>query len=189
MARRGWLLLALLMAPAAAPAQSRFGELRVMGMLGWAPDPDDPEDPLPPVEAGYLAGAAASFSFIRGRLSAGPEAFLLLGSDRRVYQFGGVARIGFGAAPLRPFLALGAGQYFWDHKSTFFPPSGTPAPPSWNSDRQAFTGSLGGGVQAGAAGSALSAVLEVRFHKSLSTHEFLGARDLVTLGLGGRIAW
>jgi hypothetical protein len=177
------------MVPAAASAQSRFGELRVMGMLGRAPDPDDPEDPLPPVEAGDLAGAGASFSFIMGRLSLGPEAALLLGSDRRVYQFGGVARVGFGSGPFRPFLVLGAGQYFWDHKSTYYPPSGTPPPPSWNSDRQAFTGSLGGGLQAGAAGSPLSAVLELRFHKSLSTHDFLGARDLVSLGVGGRVAW
>jgi len=41
----------------------------------------------------WAAGISASLSFIHGSIGAGPEAMVLRGSERRMYQLGGVARL------------------------------------------------------------------------------------------------
>jgi hypothetical protein len=189
-----WIVLGLVLFPCAAEAQRRIGEVRVAAIGGWAPaaHPISQENPLGPVAGRYLGGGGLSLTFISGRVSAGPEAILLRGSDRKVYQFGVVGRIGFGHGTLRPYLLAGAGEYFWGRRFVPPPPPGFPGPaqaPIWDTDRQCLTGSVGGGVLIGTPFSPVSLVGEVRFHASFSDDVTAGRRSLLTTSVGTRIAW
>jgi hypothetical protein len=65
-----------------------------------------------------------------------------------------------------------------------------PSPaPIWDTDRHYLTGNAGGGVLIGTPLSRVSFMAEVRLHVSLAGDSTAGPRNLVTTGLGGRIAW
>lgn len=186
----GLLLIALGAAvlPAPTHAQGSTGEFRLTAVAGAALRPSDAH---PPVEAdgppggGILAGLSGSFSFVHGKLSAGPEAMLLWGSDRRMYELGGVARFTLQEGPVRPYLLLGAGHYSWDRRMVLsFDPS---AGPVWVRDKTYVTGNAGGGLVIGFRRVALS--FELRGHKSLGYDEFFGSRDMLSFGAGGRVSW
>jgi hypothetical protein len=164
----------------------------VIGACAPAPHLTSQADPLGPVEGRYLGGGCISLTFISGRLSAGPEAILLRGSDRRVHELGVVGRIGFGHRPVRPFILAGAGGYSWDRR--FVPPTppdftGPSPAPIWDTDRHYLTGNLGGGVLVGRPLSRVSFIAELRFHASFGEEVTAGSRNLVTTNVGGRIAW
>jgi hypothetical protein len=83
---------------------------------------------------------------------------------------------------------LGAGFYYWDRPISIDVPP-TPAFRSWGSDVSLVSVSVGGGVSLGAPGRRLAATAEARFHRTLARPEFTGPRSMVTLALGGRVAW
>jgi len=189
----GWIVLGLVLSPCAAQAQRRIGEVRAVVIGSWAPAAHaSSQDPLGPVAARYLGGGGLSLTFISGRVSAGPEAILLRGSDRSLYQFGVVGRIGFGHGALRPYLLAGAGEYFWRRR--FVPPrppdfTGPAQAPIWDTDRHYPTGSVGGGVLIGTPFSPVSFVAELRFHSSFSEDVVAGRRNLLSTSVGARVAW
>ncbi len=110
---RVWRGLALLVlgVPAGSAAQTSIGEIRLQIVAGVAPAPGGVKAPpdFPPPEGRALAGIAAGLSFIHRALSAGPEAIVLRGSDRRMYALGGVARVNLSTGRVRPFVLVGAG--------------------------------------------------------------------------------
>jgi hypothetical protein len=114
----GILGAALLLVSSRGSAQTTIGEFRLMAVGGAALRATGalaaPEFPPPGGRA--LGGVIAGLSFVRGSLSMGPEAMLLRGSDRRMYQLGGVARLGFAKGIVRPFVVVGGGVYGWDRK-------------------------------------------------------------------------
>ena len=135
-----------------------------------------------------MAGLAGDISFVAGSFRLGPEGFFLRGPDRRVWSLGGVARYEVGTLHIRPYGMFGAGVYYWDRPVTIDVPP-TPAFDSWGSDVSLGSVSVGGGVSLGAPGRRLAATAEVRYHRTLARPEFTGARSMVTLALGGRVAW
>ena len=183
----GILAGVMLGAPGRLVAQATIGEFRLLGVAGGAFRPANADSPadFPPPGARGLAGVSASLSFIHDGLSVGPEAMVLRGSDRRMYELGGVARLHVGRGQVRPFILVGAGWYGWDRKmvQSFDPAAGA----VWTGDRTSFTGNVGGGVTIGTGRTAV--VLEVRGHKSLDHDEFFGSRDMVSISAGGRVSW
>ena len=135
-----------------------------------------------------MAGVAGDFSFVAGRFRLGPEGFVLRGPDRRVWSVGGVARSEAGSSRVRPYGLLGAGLSWWDRPIVIAVPP-TPAFRSWGSDVNLVSISVGGGLSLGAPGARVAATAEVRVHRTLERPEFTGARSMVSLGVGGRIAW
>jgi hypothetical protein len=127
-------------------------------------------------------------SFIAGRLRVGPEGLVLRGPERRVWSLGGIARYELGSSGVRPYGLLGAGHYFWDREYMLENPPFEPSP-TWGSDVNLFSMSLGGGVNIGAPGGRLSAIAELRLHRNLQNKEQTGSRSMVSMGLGGRVAW
>ena len=185
------LLFATVVAASPMAAQSSTGEFRLLGFAAYAPEVSRAagfQDPAGPPESSSMAGAAGDFSFVAGRFRLGPEGFVLRGSDRRVWSFGGVARYEAGSSGFRPFGVLGAGLYSWDRPSSIDVPP-TPAFRSWGSDVSLVSLSVGAGVSLGARGRRLAAIAEARVHRTLARPEFTGARSMVTFGLGGRFAW
>ncbi len=85
----------VLAAPRSGLAQTSIGELRIQLGAGSALRPGGVHAPadFPPPIGRALAGISASLSFIHHDLSAGPEVMLFRGSDRRMYELGGVARL------------------------------------------------------------------------------------------------
>lgn len=194
--RTAWLPAAGILAclPGAARAQDRIGEIRIVAIGGWAAavHPAVPGDPIGPPAGRLVGGGGLSLTFIAGGLSGGPEAMVLRGSDRRVHELGVVGRIGFGRRSVRPFLAAGVGEYFWDRRFVPPPPPDFTGPnpePVWESDRHHVTGNIGGGVLIGTPLARLSLTAEVRLHASLFEDDTAGPRRLVTTSVGGRIAW
>ena len=183
----GILAGVMLAAPGRLVSQATIGEFRLTGVAGGAFRPGDSDSPpeFPPPGARGLAGVSASLSFVHDGISLGPEAMVLRGSDRRMYELGGVARLQAVRGRVKPFILVGAGWYMWDRKmvQSFDPAAGA----VWTSDRTTFTGNLGGGVTIGSGRTAV--VLEVRGHKSLDHDEFFGSRDLLSIAAGGRVSW
>lgn len=172
-------------------AQSFTGEFRLLGLAAYAPEVSRAagfQDPSGPPESSPMAGAAGNISFITGRVRLGPEGFVLRGPDRRVWSVGGVARYEAGISRLRPYGLVGAGLAFWDRPIVIAVPP-TPAFGSWGSDASLVSVSVGGGVSLGGPGSRLVAIAEARYHRTPRRPEFTGPRSMVTLGVGGRIAW
>lgn len=192
--RAAGFLLAISAATATtALGQTRIGEVRMFGSVAWAPGasvPSLPPDGYPLARGRVMAGAGASLSFVSGDISAGPEALVLRGSDRKMFALGGVARLSVARGRLRPYLLLGAGVYSWNHKGTL--PSGWTSPgqptgPHWLGDVTQLAANAGGGVMVGR--KRLSLMLEVRGHKSLAEDESDGAHDALGLSVGGRVSW
>jgi hypothetical protein len=183
----GILLGVMLGAPAGLAAQGTIGEFRLLGVAGLALRPDNTTAPsdFPPPGARGLFGVSASLSFVHDGISLGPEAMVLRGSDRRMYELGGVARLHVGRGQVRPFILVGAGWYSWDRKmvQSFNPSAGA----VWTADKTYFTGNAGGGFIFGTGRAAL--VLELRGHKSLGHDEFFGSRDMFSISAGGRVSW
>lgn len=186
--RAGWVAAFLVLGiPLRGSAQISIGEVRLMGVAGFALRPDPAQEPagLPALPARTLPGLSASLSLIHRGFSVGPEAMVLRGSDRRMYALGGVARLQAGSGRLRPFILIGAGSYSWDRKMVLaFAPAGGAV---WTGDVTGFTGSLGGGLILGGRRTAM--VVEARGHKNLGHGPDFGARDLLTISAGGRFSW
>jgi hypothetical protein len=137
-----------------------------------------------------MAGAGASLSFVSGGISAGPEAVVLHGSDRKMFAVGGVARLGFAGGTLRPYLLIGAGVYTWNHKAALPPGFGSPGQPNgpmWLGDVTQWAGNAGGGVVVGR--ERVSLTMEVRGHKSLKGDAWAGSRGALGFSVGGRLSW
>ncbi len=188
------LFLTTLAAAGPLAAQSFTGEFRAIGVGAFAPAVSGAtgyQEPIGPPAGSPMAGVMADVSFITGRLRLGPEGIVLRGPERRVWSLGGVARYEFGTSSVRPFGVFGAGSYFWDREILLQQPPGLPGDPygSWGSDVHLFSLSGGGGVNLGAPGGRLAATAELRFHRTFSHREAIGARTMVSLGLGGRVAW
>lgn len=189
----GLWLVVLAVTGAPASAQGVIGEVRMLGTAAWAPGAaaaSGPAGGFPLPEGRTLAGASAGLSFVSGDVSAGPEALVLRGSDRKVFAVGGVARIGFARGAVRPYLLLGAGVYSWNYKAALppeFSSPGQPVTPFWLGDVTQWAGNAGGGVVVGR--ERLSLVVEFRGHKSLNRDEWSGSRDALALSVGGRVSW
>jgi hypothetical protein len=186
--RAGWILGALLLlGPARGSAQATIGEFRLSAVAGDALPATGahapPEFPSPGGRG--LGGVSAGLSFVHGNLSVGPEAMLLRGSDRRMYQLGGIARLGLAKGRVRPFVLVGGGVYGWDRK--MIAPFDSAAGARWTVDVTTFSGSAGGGVVLGA--RRLAIVVEARGHKSLGKKYDTGSRDLLSISAGGRFSW
>ena len=182
-------MTAAVVSPAAA--QSFTGEFRLLGVGAHAPAVSRRtgfQDPSGPPESSAMAGVAGDLSFVAGRLRLGPEGFVVRGPDRRVWSIGGVARYEAGSSRVRPYGLLGAGLVWWDRPIVIAVPP-TPAFRSWGSDVNLVSASVGGGLSLGVPGARLGATAEVRYHRSLKRPEFTGPRSMVSLGVGGRIAW
>jgi hypothetical protein len=183
------MLLAALGLAGPLEAQSFTGEFRVLPLGAHAGQPTLPpgnEDPNGSPAANTMGGVIGDVSFILGRFRLGPEAFVLRGTKRRVWGLGGLARYQLTGGSVRPYALLGAGWYFWDRPIVIDVP---PVYTSWGSDVNPLTMSVGGGLQLGARDSRLAAIAELRYHRTLQTQEFSGHRAMVSLGLGGRVAW
>lgn len=183
----GVLAVLLLVPPATAAAQGFTGEFRLLGVVGSALGSGNAGAPpeSPPPDPRTLVGISGSLSFIHGGLTLGPEAMVLRGSDRRMYELGGVARVLVGSGRARPYILLGAGHSSWDRKIIpSYDPAGRAA---WVGDHSGFSGNAGAGLVVGAGSAAL--VLEVRGHKSLSRDEFSRPRDMLSIAGGGRLSW
>lgn len=187
------LLLLCLVPATPLAAQSFTGEFRVQGIGAYAPSVGRSpgyQEPIGPPAGNGLAGFAGDLSFITGRFRLGPEGSVLRGSERRVWSLGGIARYELGSGNLRPYGLLGGGAYFWDRETLIdLPPEYGGPYPSWGSDASVFAISAGGGMILGVPGSRLAATAEVRFHQSFANDHYKGTRSLVTIGLGGRVAW
>ena len=172
-------------------AQSFTGEFRLLGVGAYAPSvgagPGN-QDPMGPPPSSPMAGIMGDLSFIAGRFRLGPEGFVLRGPDRRVWSVGGAARYELGGSDLRPFVVAGAGWYFWD-REIFIDVPPTPAFASWGSDVSSASLSGGGGLSVGTPGGRVAGTAELRFHRAFERPEFTGARTMVSLALGARIAW
>lgn len=183
------IFLAGLMLATASPAtgQARIGELRLLGVAGLALAPNRADEPpdFPPPSQGTVGGLSGSLSFMYRNFSLGPEAMVLRGSQRRMYELGAVARWSVGNGVVRPFVLAGGGVYSWDRKMVLpFNPSGIP---TWVGELTYLTGNVGGGLVLGTHSVAL--VLEVRAHKSLARKEDFGSRDMLSFSGGGRVSW
>lgn len=185
------LVLALLVAAGPLHGQSFTGEFRAVGIGAYAPQvdrrPGDTE-PIGPPGDSPMAGGMWDISFITGRLRVGPEGFVLRGPERRVWSLGGIARYELGTSAIRPYGLLGAGAYFWDSEYLADIPPYQPFR-TWGSDVNLISLSLGGGVNLGSPRGRLSGIAELRVHRSLQGKEQKGSRAMVSLGLGGRVAW
>jgi hypothetical protein len=187
------LALLLVASWAAGPlaAQSFTGEFRLLGVGAYAPSVSagsGNQDPMGPPRSSPMAGVMGDLSFIAGRFRLGPEGFVLRGPDRRVWALGGAARYELGGSEVRPFAVAGAGLYWWDREILIDVPP-TPAFASWGSDVNAFSLSGGAGLSLGTPGGRLAGISELRFHRTFKRPEFTGARTMVSLALGARIAW
>ena len=185
------VLLATIALASPATAQSFTGEFRLLGLAGYAPEVSRAsgfQDPSGPPESSPMGGVTGDLSFVAGRFRLGPEGFVLRGPDRRVWSVGGVARYEGGTSPVRPYGLLGAGLSWWDRPIVIAVPP-TPAFRSWGSDANLVSLSLGAGMIFGAPGARFGATAEFRFHRTLDRPEFTGPRSMITLGVGGRIAW
>ncbi|NOT06590.1 MAG: hypothetical protein HOP28_00115 [Gemmatimonadales bacterium] len=177
-----------------AAAQWRTGQVTVLGAGAYAPAvPNGPgwSPDYPPPGKDGMAGFNADLSFVVGRFSMGPEFGYFHGDHRRVLSVGGVTRWELAGGRLRPHAAAGGGAYFWDRTVTVQLPPGNPFPayPQWAGDDHYFTLNAGGGVTAGTPDRRFSAVAEVRAHRSFMTRGAGGQRVLLTIALGGRVAW
>lgn len=185
------LVLDLLAAAGLLSAQSFTGEFRALGIGAYAPQvdrrPGDTE-PIGPPNDSPMAGGMWDISFVTGRFRVGPEGFVLRGPERRVWSLGGIARYELGLSGIRPYGLLGAGAYFWDREYLLDIPPYEPSP-TWGSDLNLFSMSVGGGVNIGTRSGRLSAIAELRLHHNLQNEEPTGSRSMVSLGLGGRAAW
>ena len=185
-------LVLIITAASSASAQKPIGEVRLLGTAAWAPGAEVPpeagEYPFP--EGRAMVGAAAGLSFVSGRISAGPEALFLRGSDRKMFAVGGVARLQVARGIVRPYLLVGAGVYTWNHKAALPPEFTAPGPPGvqfWLGDVTQWAGNAGGGLVAGSRGFSLTA--EIRAHKSLNRNDWSGDRDALAISVGGRVSW
>jgi len=172
-------------------AQSFTGEFRLLGVGAYAPAVSagaGNQDPMGPPRSSAMAGVMGDLSFIAGRIRLGPEGFVLRGPDRRVWSLGGVARYQLGGSEVRPFVVAGAGAYWWD-REIFIDVPPTPAFASWGSDVNSLSLSGGAGLSLGTPGGRVAGTSELRFHRTFKQPEFTGARTMVTLALGARIAW
>jgi hypothetical protein len=179
----------------AAPLSAQFptGEIRIHAVGAFAPRVSDTTGYgylSGPPGGGAVAGLGGDLSFVAGRLRLGPEAQVLRGPSRRVWSLGGVARYEFGGGVVRLHGVFGAGAYFWSREIIIdlAPEFGGPYP-SWQSDVNYFSMSLGGGVTAGASGGRVAFITEFRVHRSFQSGGGTGIRSLLSLGVGGRIAW
>ncbi len=174
------LVLGLLAAAGPLAAQSFTGEFRALGVGAYAPSAGRAYAP----GGNNMAGVMGDLSFITGRFRLGPEGSVLRGSKRRVWSLGAVARYELRPSRVRPYGLVAAGMYFWDAQGVIDVP---PTPPftSWGSDVNPFSMSVGGGVTIGTPGGRTAATAELRFHHNLKRLP----RSLVSVGLGGRIAW
>jgi len=183
----GILAGVMLGTPVRLVAQATIGEFRLLGVAGVALRPGNANAPpdFPPPGARALTGISASLSFIHDGISLGPEVMVLRGSDRRMYELGGVARLQAMRGKVRPFILVGAGWYGWDRRmvQSFNPAAGA----VWTGDRTSFTGNVGGGFTFGTGRAVV--VLEVRGHKSLDHDEFFSSRDMLSVAGGGRVSW
>ena len=188
----GILAGVMLAAPARGVAQGSIGEFRLFGSAAWAPRPADaaPVSQLyGPPDGAVMAGLGASLSFITGPFAAGPEAMVFLSANRKVHQLGAVARVGFAAGPVRPYLLVGAGVYSWNQRKLVpFDPSspGQDWGPFWVGDVTHFSGNAGGGIIVGIRW--VSLVAEIRGHRSVSSGDE-GSRRALTISAGARAAW
>jgi hypothetical protein len=189
----GLWLVAFAVAAAPASAQGVIGEVRMLGTAAWAPGADVASRPAggyPLPKGRTLAGASAGLSFVSGGISAGPEALVLRGSDRKMFAVGGVARVGITRGAFRPYLLLGAGVYSWNHKAALPPALSSPgqgATAFWLGDVTQWAGNAGGGIAFGR--ERLSLLVELRGHRSLNQDDWSGTRDAVTFSVGGRVSW
>ena len=187
------LVLLLVASWAAGPlgAQSFTGELRLLGVGAYAPSVSagsGNQDPMGPPRSSPMAGVMGDLSFRTGRFRLGPEGLVLRGPDRRVWSLGGAARYELGGSEVRPFVVAGGGVYWWD-REIFIDVPPTPAFASWGSDVSSFSLSGGAGLSLGSPGRRLAGISELRFHRSFKQPEFTGARTMISLSLGARIAW
>ncbi len=172
-------------------AQRRIGELWLLGGAGHAASATrEPIADPRVIPGGTLGGGAASFAFVLGPFSLGPETMVFRGSERRLWTLGGVARLARPRGAVRPHLVLGAAHYGWDfrHPGFTFPPDVNPSP-FWTGDTDYFSASLGAGVTVFPGDGWFGFTAEARAHRNLSTDGFAGPRPLVTLLAGLRVTW
>lgn len=183
------LFLSLLATTGPLAAQSFIGEFRALGIGAYAPEVGrSTGNTIGPPSDSPMAGGMWDLAFITGRLRVGPEGFVLRGPQRRVWSLGGIARYELQSSGIRPYGLLGAGAYFWDREYLADIPPYEPYP-TWGGDVSLLSMSLGGGVNIGAPGGRWSAIAEFRLHRNLQSREQNGSRAMMSLGLGGRVAW
>ena len=153
-----------LLVGAARPGHTQTGELRVGAgaMTGLGAD----GSPVKPI-------TTASFAFVKGTFSFGPEVFYAFGEDR-IFGIGVVARLRILSGPLQPYLVAGLGGDYWEFRN--YTSAGL------------FTGSLGAGIHL-ARSNTLGLTLETRVHKKLQNYSGGGNWDFVSLAAGIRLGW
>jgi hypothetical protein len=183
-----WLAATLLVSVASPlAAQRQIGELRLFGAAGRATTVTRDPNSLPPIiPSENLVGGMASFAFVYRFLSAGPEAFKLWGSDRRVSSLGGVVRLSATSGRFRPHAVLGGGRYDWDLRQV-----GAPGlPPFRGADLgPRLSGSVGVGITLGNPDARFGFTAEARAHRILQCEDFEEGRALYTAMMGVRVAW
>lgn len=153
---------ALVIAVRSGHAQT--GELRVGAgaMTGLGAD----GSPVKPV-------TVASFSFVKGSFSFGPEVFYAFGAER-IFGIGVVARLRVLPGRLQPYLVAGLGGDYW--KLENYVTAGL------------FTGSLGAGIYL-TRSNTLGITLEARVHRNLQNYSGGGNWDFVSIAAGIRLGW
>ncbi len=133
-------------------------------------------------------GGHGSFGFESGRWFLGPEYSVTHGAATRTWAVGLVARVSWPGERIRPFLVAGAGSYQWSSRYAYQVPSGQTVT-DW-ARLGYFSGSIGAGVELGAARSRLSPRLEARYHTNLQRSDIgAGGLGLVTAAAGLRYRW
>ncbi len=140
-----------------------------------------------PVEEAVFGGQG-SFGFESGRWFLGPEYTVARGAQTRTWAVGLVGRFSWPGERIRPFLVGGAGSYQWSTRYTYQLPNGQ-TEVDWSGIGY-YSGSLGAGIEVGAARSRLSPRLEARYHWNLQRSDYVaGGRGLVTATVGLRYRW
>ncbi len=163
--RRIALLLLLGLLPASVAAQRHIGELSVAGGYAGAAGG--------PIQGGALGGAA-SFAFVLGPLTLGPEVgYYHFGGDGRATMLGGVVRVRLLRTAPSLYAVGGLAQ------GEFRGPVGI----------NLFSGSAGLGAAWSPAGEGWALILEGRWHASLQNSGGAGQPAFMALLAGGRVRW
>lgn len=156
-----WLVLMVIIAPKAG---AQTGEFRVNA--GLITGLGSGGTPLKKV-------ASASFSFVKGGFSFGPEVFWAFGPER-ILGVGAVSRLRIGASGLRPYLVGGLGGNYWRGKNY-----GTAG---------LFTGSIGAGVSF-VKRRGVEVTFESRVHRNLQNYGGVGNWNFISVVAGVRLGW